>query len=210
MPMMYPVTLDLVDKECLVVGGGGVAERKVLSLLECGAIITVVSPALTTMLRKLADTSLIKYKEGCYSKDDLLNKLLVICATNNQVVNQQVAQDCKGIGIWVNVVDQPELCTFHVPAVMRRGMMSISVSTSGASPLLAAKIRKRLEQDFGQEYEILLQIMVEVRKEVNQKNIDPIKRYQIYSKILNSNIMQLIKQGKTEKVKELIAACTSL
>jgi precorrin-2 dehydrogenase/sirohydrochlorin ferrochelatase len=210
MPMMYPVTLELVDKECLVVGGGGVAERKVLSLLECGAIITVVSPALTTMLRKLADTSLIKYKEGCYSKDDLLNKLLVICATNNQVVNQQVAQDCKGIGIWVNVVDQPELCTFHVPAVMRRGMMSISVSTSGASPLLAAKIRKQLEQDFGQEYEILLQIMVEVRKEVNQKNIDPIKRYQIYSKILNSNIMQLIKQGKTEKVKELIAACTSL
>ncbi|MBS3976233.1 MAG: bifunctional precorrin-2 dehydrogenase/sirohydrochlorin ferrochelatase [Syntrophomonadaceae bacterium] len=210
MPMMYPVTLELVDKECLVVGGGVVAERKVLSLLECGAIITVVSPAITTMLRKLADTSLIKYKDGCYSKDDLLNKLLVICATNNQVVNQQVAQDCKGIGIWVNVVDQPELCTFHVPAVMRRGMMSISVSTSGASPLLAAKIRKQLEQDFGQEYEILLQIMVEVRKEVNQKNIDPIKRYQIYSKILNSNIMQLIKQGKTEKVKELIAACTSL
>lgn len=210
MPMMYPVTLELVDKECLVVGGGVVAERKVLSLLECGAIITVVSPAITAMLRKLADTSLIKYKDGCYSKDDLLNKLLVICATNNQVVNQQVAQDCKGIGIWVNVVDQPELCTFHVPAVMRRGMMSISVSTSGASPLLAAKIRKQLEQDFGQEYEILLQIMVEVRKEVNQKNIDPIKRYQIYSKILNSNIMQLIKQGKTEKVKELIAACTSL
>lgn len=210
MPVMYPVTLDLIDKECLVIGGGTVAERKVLSLLECGAVITVVSPTATPKLRELINSNSIRYKEKCYSQDDLQNKTLVICATDNQNINRQVAQDCKRMGIWVNVVDQPDLCSFHVPAVMRRGMLSISVSTAGASPLLAAKIREKLEQDFGPEYEILLQIMEEVRREVNQKVFDPQKRYQVYSKLLNSNIVQLISQGKTEKVKELIAACTSL
>jgi len=209
-PEMYPVTLDLIDKECLVIGGGAVAERKVFSLLVCKAVISVVSPIVTLKLQELIDSNSITHKKKYYSQDDIQGKTLVICATDNQTINHQVAQDCRKMGIWVNVVDQPGLCSFHVPAVMRRGKLSISVSTAGASPFLAAKIRRKLEQDFGPEYEVLLQVMEDVRRKVTHEVLDQRQRHQIYSRLLNTNILQLITQGKTEQIKELIAECTSL
>jgi precorrin-2 dehydrogenase/sirohydrochlorin ferrochelatase len=210
MPFMYPVILDLIEKECLVIGGGTVAERKVLSLLDCGALVTLVSPVVTPKLQELILSNAIKYKEKCYMREDLKDKTLVICATDNKAINLQAAQDCRSMGIWINVVDHPELCSFHVPAVIRRGLLTFSVSTTGASPMLASKIKRKIERDFGPEYEMLLQIMQEVRREARQKIADPKKRYQLYSKILNSNIEQLISEGKTEEIKELIAGCISL
>ena len=204
MTAFYPLYLRLQDEKCLVVGGGKVAERKVKSLLDSGAAVTVVSPQITTKLQTLKDENKIIHKEEEFCEIHLTDVLLVISATNNEEVNRQVAQLCFTRKVLVNVVDDPPKCNFFVPAVVRQGSLSIAVSTNGKSPLLAAQIRRQLEKDFGPEYADFLELLGQVRLELLNSVPQEEKRREILERIVQSDILTLFKEKRYEEIKERV------
>jgi precorrin-2 dehydrogenase/sirohydrochlorin ferrochelatase len=162
----YPLFALLLDRPCLVVGGGPVGERKVQDLLQAGARVTVVSRDLTPTLAAQAAQGQIHYIPGDFSPKHLDGMLLVIGATNDPETNAQVSAAAQARGLFVNIVDQPELCTFIVPAQVRRGPLTIAISTGGASPALARKLREDLEKHFGPEYTPYLRVLHGVRTRI--------------------------------------------
>jgi len=196
----YPIFLDIKDKPCVVIGGGNVAERKVISLLDAGARVVVISPALTPALKKLVREKIINYCPKPYEDGDLKGFFLAYSATDNSSVNRKVFNEAKREGILLNVVDVPKLCNFIVPSVVDRGDLLIAISTSGKSPALAKKIRKHLEREFGEEYAVFLDIMGKVREKVltRSKESDTSKR--IFEKLVNSPLLEWIRKGEKEKV----------
>lgn len=204
MNSFYPIYINLNQQTCLVVGGGHVAERKVQALLDSGARVKVVSPVLTEQLRHWVAAGAVEYIDREYQSHDLPGAFLVISATDREAVNQQVANDCFKQGILVNVVDDPPKCNFYVPSVVRRGALSIAVSTNGRSPLLAAKIRRQLERQFGPEYGEFLELMGEVRREVLSRVADGDERRVIFEELVNSDILTLLKEKKYDQVKERV------
>ncbi|GAW93600.1 precorrin-2 dehydrogenase/sirohydrochlorin ferrochelatase family protein [Calderihabitans maritimus] len=210
MTSYYPVFFDLSRRPCLVVGGGKVAERKVRDLLRAGAAVTVISPQLTGGLEELARRGAIQYLARPYQAGDVEGYFLVVSATGDKSVNEQVARECHARDIPVNVVDAPALCTFIVPAVLRRGSLAIAVSTGGKSPYLAGKIKKKLEEEFGPEYAELTDLLGEVRDEVLKACQDPLKRKEVFRCLVESDLLELIKQGNKKMIRERISRCLSL
>jgi siroheme synthase-like protein len=162
----YPLFALLEDRACLVVGGGAVGERKVQDLLRAGAKVTVVSRDLTPRLTELADAGRILFIQGDFDPRHLEGVTLVVGATDDQEVNRRVSLASQARGLFVNIVDEPELCTFIVPAQMRRGPLTIAVSTGGASPALARQLREELEERFGEDYGRYLRVLKTVRDRV--------------------------------------------
>jgi precorrin-2 dehydrogenase/sirohydrochlorin ferrochelatase len=165
----YPLFALIEDRPCLVVGGGVVGERKVRDLLAAGAKVTVVSRELTPGLQALAEKGMIRFVAGEFHPGQLEGMLLVIGATDDMAVNREVSRAAQARGLLVNIVDQPELCTFIVPAQVRRGPLTIAVSTGGASPALARRLREELEGLFGEEYGLYLRVLQQVRERVLAK-----------------------------------------
>lgn len=162
----YPLFALIEDRPCLVVGGGQVGERKVLDLLAAGARVTVVSRDLTPRLTELASAGLIYGIQGDFLPEHLDGMILVVGATDDQEVNRKVSAAAQARGLFVNIVDAPELCTFIVPAQVSRGQLTIAVSTGGASPALARQVREELEHRFGPEYGRYLRVLQVVRDQV--------------------------------------------
>lgn len=194
----YPVYLDLRGRPCLVIGGGTVAERKVQSLLEAGAVVTVVSPTLTSKLLDLSRSGTITHRPKKIEENDLSRAFLVIAATNSPGVNTFAAQACKKKNILVNVVVPPVESSFIVPSVVERGDLLIAVSTSGASPALARKIRLELEANYGTEYALFLETLADIREQVLEKVPDEQKRKMIFQAIADSDVIDLLKQGRID------------
>jgi precorrin-2 dehydrogenase/sirohydrochlorin ferrochelatase len=169
----YPVFLNLKNKLCVVIGGGKVAERKVISLLKAGAKVKIISPEVTETLKKLIQTHNLQWEKRPYQEEDLKEAFLVIAATNSPEVQVRVFQEAEEKGIPCNVVDKPELCSFIVPSVVQRGDHLIAISTGGASPAVARRIREKLESLFGEEYTIYLRLMRKIREKVLAKNLSP-------------------------------------
>ncbi len=169
----YPVFLNLKNKLCVVIGGGKVAERKVLSLLKAGAKVKIVSPEVTETLKKLIQTQDIQWEKRPYQEEDLKGAFLVIAATNSPEAQAKVFKEAEEKGIPCNVVDKPEFCSFIVPSVVQRGDLIIAISTGGASPAVARRIREKLESLFGEEYTIYLRLMRKIREKVLSKNLSP-------------------------------------
>jgi len=209
----YPINLDLKGRRCLVIGGGSVAERKVETLLEFEAEVVVIAPEITAKLSDLASSGTIQHLAVSYlsdpsdSSDRLQGALLVFAATDDREVNKRVSADCQSRGILVNVVDDPELCTFFVPAIVQREDLIISISTSGRSPAMARWLRIRLEEALGPEYGQLADILGQLRSEVKAKYRDPGDRTQAYLRILNSDVLTLLSEGKDQ---EALAKASSL
>jgi precorrin-2 dehydrogenase/sirohydrochlorin ferrochelatase len=206
----FPVNLDVRHRKCLVVGGGKVAERKVESLLHCGAKVCIVSPDLTDGLRNLADRGIINFMKRRYVTEDLEGCFLVISAVDDSETNSKIADDCLERNILVNVVDDPARCSFTVPSVLHRGPLCVAVSTQGKSPLLAKKIREQLEDLFGPEYSEFVELMGKIRQQVMENVPDREKRRRIFECLIDSNILELIREGKRESIKEQIDRCMSL
>lgn len=200
----YPAFLDLTGRPCLVVGGGMVAQRKVEALSEAGAQVTVVSPRLTKGLKALAEKSTITAVTRRYRRGDLALAMLVVAATNNPKVNQQVAGDASRRGILVNVVDEPALCNFIVPAVVKRGDLVLAVSTSGKSPAVAKRLRRDLETWLDAGPAQLLGLAAEVRQELRAQGQRPSPRR--WQQALDSKLMALVKQGKREEARSKLLA----
>jgi precorrin-2 dehydrogenase/sirohydrochlorin ferrochelatase len=187
-----------------VVGGGSVAERKVLSLLACGAKVKVVSPSLTPTLQDLASKGKINYRRGTFEIADLENMFLVIAATDRDEVNHRIATEAMARNMLVNVVDDPPYGNFYVPAVLRRGSLQIAISTDGKSPLLARKIKEELEERYGPEYGILVDLLGEIRHDILNKITDPRKRRELLEAIVDDETLQLLAGGELEKAKERV------
>lgn len=199
----YPVFLSLQGKQCAVVGGGAVAERKVMSLLECGGDVVVISPRVVKGLRLLAEQGKLQLLKRSYRRGDLKGAKLVVAATNDARVNAAVAGEAQKKGILVNVVDDPVLSDFIVPSALRRGELVIAVSTSGESPALARKVRTELEKHFVPEYAQLVALVSEVRREQQRqgKRIKP----GIWQKSLKPDILLgVLKKGDVAQAKKTL------
>jgi precorrin-2 dehydrogenase/sirohydrochlorin ferrochelatase len=173
----YPITLvGMETARCVVIGGGEVAARKVASLQAAGARPIVISPDLDKSLQEQAEAGEIVAICREYRAGDLAEARLVIAATDDPETNEAVWKEANATGCLVNVVDDPEHCNFYVPATVRRGALSMSVSTGGSSPLLARRIRQSLEQQFDAAYEPYLALLAELRPIVLAKIPDPSRR----------------------------------
>lgn len=169
MPRLYPIYADLADRPVLVVGGGPVAARKVSGLLESRARITVVAPQICAELGELSRDAALTVHRRTYRAADLDGQWLVIAATDAPELNESIFAEAERRRVFCNVVDQPGTCTFHVPAVVRRGLLQIAISTGGASPALAKRIRKQLETQFGPPYERFLEALRDLRAHLRRK-----------------------------------------
>src|SRR5262245_54261722 len=174
--MFYPIYLNLKNRRVVVIGGGEVAERKVESLLETGALITVISPELTPRLTSLETLDRIQVHRRVYASGDCDGAALVFSATDESTVSDVVFQEATEAGALVNTADQPSLCDFIMPAVVRRGDISIAVSTGGTSPGLAAQLRRRIEGIIGPEYAKLAKLLAEARPEIRRRIPDAKRR----------------------------------
>lgn len=201
----YPIFLNLQGKKCVVVGGGNVALRKVKTLLECGADITVISPKPHAEISKLFKSKAIQLVQRSYKPGDLRGAVLSIAATHVKEINHKVAEESKKNGIPVNVVDDLEPSDFIMPSSFRRGNLSVAVSTSGMSPALAKKIRAKLEKKIGMEYAYLLSLVAEIRSEIKKKRLRVSARTWQESLDLDS-LIPFLKADRYEKAKAALLA----
>ncbi len=200
----YPVNLDIQNRRCLVVGGGNVGARKVMTLLECGAMITVVSPIATERLIRLANKKSITWKERHYQSADLTGMFLVIGATDNEELNWRIHADAERQGKLCNIADRPQACNFILPSVVNRGDLILAISTSGASPAFAKKLRQDLEKEFGEEYAEFLRLMRAVRKKLLLRDHAPEAHKPIFEKLISKGMLDLIREKNTEEMDHLL------
>jgi len=200
----YPVHLDIKNRKCLVVGGGAVGTRKVNTLLECGARVSVVSPEPSQQLTKLAADGSITLKRRAYRSADLKGTFLVIGATDDENLNQQISYDAAQSNILCNIADRPEACNFILPSIVRRGDLAITISTSGKSPALAKQLRQKLETQFGQEYAEFLLLMGAIRKKLLNQTHEPEAHKDLFNSLIDSDLIQLMQSGKTEEINSLL------
>ncbi len=171
MSTYYPIFLNIQGKKCVVVGGGEVAERKARALVEQGASVTVISARVSDGLTQLAEQGIIELSLRDYQPGDLENALIAIAATDDPKVNMDVVREGQERGVLTNVVDAPEHSDFIVPSLLRRGDVSIAVSTGSKSPALARRIRTELEQSLAPEYASLALLVSQVRQELKRDGI---------------------------------------
>jgi precorrin-2 dehydrogenase/sirohydrochlorin ferrochelatase len=200
----YPIFAIIEDKPCLVVGGGAVGERKVQDLLEAGARVTVLSPKLTPALAELAAADRISWRREEFTPEHLTGMALVMAATDDRRLNARVSAAAQERGLWVNVADDPELCTFIVPAQVRRGDLSLAISTGGASPALARKLRQELQQQFGPEYRPYLALLKGLRARLLSERRNHPENAALFHRLVASPLREAVAQGDRTRVVALL------
>lgn len=204
MPRYYPAFLDLRDRSVVVVGGGEVAERKVELLLSCGANVRLISPTLTTGLEHLVETRSLTVERRPFQPGDCARAVLVFACADDSDVNSAVAKEAGEAHAPVNVADDPSLCDFIAPSVVSRGDLLIAISTGGASPALAKRLRREIERTVGPEYEELVSVLEDLRKRVHARVHDPGRRQEIFERFLDSDALDLIRNGDRAGLTTLI------
>ncbi|MDY6881437.1 MAG: bifunctional precorrin-2 dehydrogenase/sirohydrochlorin ferrochelatase [Desulfatiglans sp.] len=200
----YPVFLKLEGRTALIVGGGHIARRKAETLLRYGASVLIVSRTVVPELKKLIEDGTITCLGEEFEQKHLEGVSLVIAATDDKPLNHRVSQWAQKRGILVNAVDQPEDCSFIVPSVVKRGDLSIAISTAGKSPALAKKIRERLEGQFGEEYSFFLTLMGYLRREILSRGYPQEENQAIFSKIVDSDALEALAQRDWEAMEAIL------
>ncbi len=206
----FPINLDIRKKKALVIGGGNVARRKVQLLLACGADVTVISPVFCAALARNRKARLFKRR---YKKSDMQGACLVVSATDSPDVNRRVFEHATAKRIPVNVVDQPDLCTFTVPAVANWGELLITISTGGKSPAMARAIREQIEEEYGAVFAKHLDLMAEMRQQVRARVREPLDRARLLNQMAGKKVQEVIR-GKGIRAartftRKLLAKATS-
>lgn len=201
----YPVFLDIKNKPCVVVGGGKVAERKVLQLLSSGAVVTVISPTLTIGLSKLKNEKKINHTRRGYRAGDLAGAQLVVAASGAKSANRAAFDEATSLGVQVNTVDDPERCSFIVPSVINRGGLTIAISTAGKAPAMAKALRRELEKSVGPEYAVAVEIIGAVRKHLLKKGADRDKKERVINTLASSDIPRLVSENSRAGINGLLA-----
>lgn len=192
----FPILVDVKGKLCLVVGGGQVAERRIASLLEAKARVAVVSPTFSERIAGWLQEGKIEGRQRSYETGDNEGAFLVVAATDSAEVNDRICGDAMRAGQLINMCERPERGNFIVPSTVRRGRLVISVSTSGASPTVAAAIRRQIEAEFGDEYEIYLDFLSEFRLKVQELVKDTNQRHEWLRAVLRMNVLDKIRSGE--------------
>ena len=209
----YIACLRLTGRHCMVIGGGDIGLEKVEGLLACDGDVTLVAPDATPPLRELADEGSIKWEQREYAgPEDLEGVFMVIAATNDTDVNIKVYEDAERRAMLVNVVDVPPLCNFILPAIFRSGPLAIAISTAGASPALAKRIKAELAEEYGEPYARLAELLNEVRGWAKGTLPTYQDRKAFFEAIVNGDPdpVELLRQGDEQAVRDLIAAAQRL
>lgn len=195
----YPIVLDLTGRPCLVVGGGAVALRKVAGLVEAGARVTVVSPWLTPALLRLATEAPLRWRPREYAQGDAAGFTLVIVATDDRAVNAAVAAECRERGIWVNCADDPARCDFILPSVLRRGALTVTVSTGGQSPTMARLVREELDALLPRDIAPLTDVVASVRSALGKDGVS--LDAERWRQALDGELRSLVAAGRTTEAR---------
>ena len=202
--LLYPINLNIKDKLCVVIGGGGVALRKVRGLLAARAKVRVVSPEVVDDMQALAQAGEIEWLRRGYVYGDLLKASLVFAATNNRVVQEQIAAEAEKHDVLMNSGDDPQGSDFHLPASFRRGQLLITVSTSGGSPALSSRLRRQLECEIGPEYEQLVYLLSLIREKVVGLDEKTASHTILFHRLLELPLVELVKEKNWFKVQMLL------
>ena len=202
----YIACLRLSGRRCLVVGGGDVGLEKVEGLLACDADVTLVAPAAHPELEALAREGSITWFEREYQRDDLDGKLIVIAATDDTDVNIRVFDDAEARAMLVNVVDVPPLCNFILPAIVRTGPLAVAISTAGASPALAKRMKREIGELFGEPYALLAILLNDARGWAKATLPTYQDRKEFFESIVNGepDPIEMLRAGDVEQVRDLI------
>ena len=200
----YPINLVLRGRPVLVVGGGPVAASKIDGLLVGGAdTVTVVAPEIVAQIEAMpVDLQRRRYRDG-----EAAEYRLVVTATDDPAVNRQVFLDAEDAGVWVNSADDPENCTFTLPARVRRGPLLVTFATGGHSPALAKWLRARFEAEFGPEYDALLEILSTERERLlaEGRSTEGLP----WQEALDHGLLDLLRSQRTAEARELLRSCLS-
>jgi len=199
----YPIMLNLAGRRALVVGGGKVALRKAQALAEAGARVRVVAP---DILPEFAHDARVECVREPYGARHMEGVFLAVAATDDEAVNARVAADARAAGALVNVVDRPALCDFIVPSVVERGRLMLAISTGGAAPSLARRIREHLEKEFGPSYATLLDALAEVRDRYKSADLPEAVRRRLFERLTQDDIVAAAREGKEALTRAIEAA----
>src|SRR5216683_423607 len=202
-----PIFVDVTGRKCLVVGGGDVAVRKVESLLDADALVTVVSPHLDDALAAMVKRGAITHIDRTYRRGDLSGFALAYAATDDSRLHREIAAEAHELGTMLNVVDVPALCTFIAPAVVQQGALQIAISTTGASPAFAARLRRDLEHQFGIEYGLTLRILQAARDHLQSQNLDRAHRSRRLKALAESELPAALRRNDFAGIERIVAAC---
>lgn len=201
---MYPINLDLTGQACLVIGGGSVAERKVRRLLDEGAVVTVIAPALTPALQILAEEHQLSWQRRTYQPGDETTFFLIICATDDEAVSQAVSAAAKAQGKLLNVCDVPDLCNFTLPSIVRQGDLQLTISTNGKAPAFSRWLRKHLEQNFDERYGRWMAELAAIRKEGQTLLATSRDRQAFWRQALTDDVMDLVENNEIDAASSLL------
>ena len=203
-----PILVDLRERRCLVVGGGDVAARKVEQLLTAGARVTVVAPRVNARIDELAaQRPAVRVERRPYAPSDLDGVALAFAATDDPALQQEIATQAGAAGVWLNAVDEPERCSFVMPAILDRDPLVVAVSTGGASPALARRIRDDVGERLGPEYDAAVSRLAELRR----RFVPGRARQAALLRLVEDGLLDALRRGDEDGVRDLIvAACTGL
>jgi uroporphyrin-III C-methyltransferase/precorrin-2 dehydrogenase/sirohydrochlorin ferrochelatase len=207
MGFTYPVNLDLVGRPCVVVGGGKIAEEKIKGLLDAGAEVRVVAPALTDALEKLRDQGHIEVTRKDYSRGDLNGAWLAIAATDDSLTNASVFEEAEQLKVLLCSVDDIDHCHFAAPATVRRGDFLVTISTAGKAPALAKRLRRELEARFGSDWGALVDMLSEARAEALARGARECgfeEWSRRWAKALDQDLLTLVSDGDAERAKDRV------
>jgi len=205
--VFFPILINLRKYPCLVIGGGNVALRKVTTLLNFKTKVTVIAPNICKPLKDLSKKNKIKIIKKSYQKDLLKNFEIVFCATDNPQTNQTVSKDCKKENKLLNVADVPELCDFILPAVVKRGDLTISVSSQGRAPFFAKEIKNKVDHIFPSYYEDIIDLAGNFRSIIlsNKKYNSPTIKEKAFEKFFMIDWKKVLKNEGKKKANEYMS-----
>jgi precorrin-2 dehydrogenase / sirohydrochlorin ferrochelatase len=195
----FPVFLEMSGRRALVIGGGAVAERKIASLLDAGAHVTVISPEVTATITRWLKDEMIQMNARHYRPGDLAGYEIAFVVAADEQVAADVHNEGRERGVWVNAADDPAHCDFILPSVLRRGELTVAVSSGGGSPALARTIREELEIHLSQEYEQLAKLAAEARVEVHRRSLNV--SFETWRKALSGDVRQFLMRGDVTRAK---------
>jgi siroheme synthase-like protein len=203
----YPAILDIAGRRALVVGAGKVGEGKIAGLVNAGATVKVVSLEATPQVQRWADDGAIELELRPYESSDLDGRFLVIAATEDNDTNVRVFEGAERRQMLCNVVDVTHLCNFILPSIVRRGDLAIAVSTGGASPAMARRIRISIGQCYDDEYAVAMELLGSLREELKALYPSPEERKVIFERIVYSELMDLVRAGDAKGIEAWVQRC---
>ena len=202
----YPAFLNLTARPCLVIGGGRVGLDKVTGLLNAGAAVTVISPTLEPTLRGWAADGRIRHLARPYQDGEMVGFAVVMVVTDDRAANAAISAEGRRRGIWVNCADDPAHCDFILPSVVRRGPVTIGISTGGGSPAMARRIREELTDYFTEDFEGLADMLAEVRSDLRRRGLLPGIDQETWQRAIDGQLRALLAQRRWGQAKARLLA----